>query len=292
VGGALRFGVSVDASAAEGADPVADARHAESLGFDLLTVSDHIHGRRPTFETWTLLTWIAASTGRISVGTNVLGLPYRPPAVVAKMAESLDRLSGGRLVLGLGAGGSDEEFRGFGLEIRRPGEKIEALEEAVHVIRGVWARTPFTFGGRHFHTEEAAVEPKPARRIPIWFGTYGPRALALTGRVADGWIPSFPFAPPDVVGEMRHRVLSAAAQAGRDPDEVTCAYNLGVMVGDDPGTRARRIVWGPPDRVAEELAGFVRMGFTVLNLWPVGNAHEQRERLAGEVIPSVRAATD
>ena len=116
------MGLNLSTSAAEGADPVADAVRAEELGFDFVSVSDHLHGTHPTFETWTLLTWIAAATTRIGVVSNVLGLPYRSPAVLAKMAETLDRMSGGRFVLGLGAGGMDAEFAGFGLPVRTPGE--------------------------------------------------------------------------------------------------------------------------------------------------------------------------
>src|SRR5436309_16069779 len=112
------IGVNISQSAQPGADPVGDARHAEALGFDFVSCSDHLHGTYPTFETWTMLAWIAASTSRIRIATNVLGLPYRPPAVVAKMAETFDRLSGGRVILGLGGGGSDEEFRAFGLAER------------------------------------------------------------------------------------------------------------------------------------------------------------------------------
>src|SRR5919197_2679068 len=92
----LAFGVALSTSARPGADPAGDARHIEQLGFDLLTVSDHLHGTEPTFETWTVLTWVAAHTSRVGMAPTVLGLPYRPPAVIAKMAESLDRLSDGR----------------------------------------------------------------------------------------------------------------------------------------------------------------------------------------------------
>jgi probable F420-dependent oxidoreductase len=280
-----QFGVSISQSAAEGHDPVADAHHAESLGFDFLTVSDHLHGTHPTFETWTLLTWIAASTSRIRVGPNVLGLPYRPPAVVAKMAETLDRMSGGRLVLGLGAGGSDAEFRGFGVALRTPAEKIGALEEAITVIRLLWSEKSVSFEGQHFRLREAELEPKPERPIPIWLGTYGNRALELTGRLAGGWISSYPYAPPDVAAEKLARVRRAAEAAGRAPDELTYAYNVGVYV-DERARPTERLVAGPPQEVAERISGFLGLGFTAINFWPRGGA-EQRERLAHEVIPSL-----
>src|SRR5947199_9269623 len=107
----VRFGLTVSVAADGTNDPVAYARRAEDLGFDLITVSDHLHGSYPTYETWTVLTWLAASTTRIRVAPMVLGLFYRSPAVVAKMAEALDRLSGGRLVLGMAGGGSADQGR-------------------------------------------------------------------------------------------------------------------------------------------------------------------------------------
>ena len=284
----LRFGITVIPSASERSDPVGEARHAEELGFDLVTVWDHLHGDRPSYETWTLLTWIAASTSRISVGSNVLGLPYRNPVVIAKMAEARDRLSGGRLILGLGAGGNDAEFEAFGLPVRSPGEKLEALEEAITIIRGVWFGPGFTFEGRHYRTLGAEVEPKPPRPIPIWLGTYGPKGLDLTGRMADGWLPSMPYAPPPVAREKLKAIREAAERAGRDPGAITYAYNVAVRVGGDAGPEPDRLVAGEPKAVAERLAGFVADGFTCLNFWLSGDRADQRERLAREVLPAVR----
>ena len=284
----VRFGITVIPSVSGHSDPVGEARHAEELGFDLVTVWDHLHGDRPSYETWTLLTWMAASTSSISVGTNVLGLPYRNPVVIAKMAESLDRLSGGRLILGLGAGGNDAEFEAFGLPVRSPREKLEALEEAITIIRGVWFGPGFTFEGRHYRTLGAEVEPKPSRPIPIWLGTYGPRGLDLVARMADGWLPSMPYAPPAVAREKLKAIREAAEGAGRDPDALTYAYNVSVRVGGDPGPDPDRLVTGGPGAVAERLAGFVADGFTCLNFWLSGDRADQRERLASEVLPAVR----
>jgi probable F420-dependent oxidoreductase len=286
----LLFGLNVPTSAAPGADPVAAARAAEALGFDLVSASDHLHGAQPSHETWTMLSWIAAGTSRIRVASRVLGTPYRPPPVLAKMAETFDRLSGGRLILGLGGGYADEEFEAFGLGARSPRDKVEGMEEAVQIIRGLWSRPRFSFDGRLYRTAGAQVEPKPERRIPIWLGTYGDRALAVTGRLADGWIPSLGFAPPERVTAMRERVLAAAAAAGRDPDELTCAYNLEVRV-DERAEARPSLVSGGPDAVAERLLGFVGLGFTAMNFLPSGpGAAEQAERLAREVLPAVRAA--
>jgi alkanesulfonate monooxygenase SsuD/methylene tetrahydromethanopterin reductase-like flavin-dependent oxidoreductase (luciferase family) len=287
---ATLIGLNVSTAATPGADPVAAARRAEELGFDLVSASDHLHGRQPTFEPWTMLSWIAAATSRVRVATRVLGVPYRHPAVVAKMAESFDRLSGGRLVLGLGGGAVDEEFRAFGLGVRSPRDKVDGLEEAVRIARGMWSRPGFTLQGRLYHTDGAELEPKPDRRIPIWLGTYGDRALALTGRLADGWIPSLAYAPPERVAVMRERVMAAAEAAGRDPGEVTCAYNVGVRV-DERAEAGPSAVAGAPGAVTERLLGFLELGFTALSLIPVGPGEpEQAERLAREVVPALRAA--
>jgi alkanesulfonate monooxygenase SsuD/methylene tetrahydromethanopterin reductase-like flavin-dependent oxidoreductase (luciferase family) len=281
-----RVGVNLSTSARPGADPVADARRAEDLGFDFVSVSDHLHGTSPTFETWTLLTWVAASTERIGVVTNVAGLPYRPPPVLAKMAESLDRLTGGRLVLGLGAGGSDEEFGSFGLPVRSPGEKVDALEEALAILRGLWDGGASSVDGRHYRTDGARIAPPAARRLPVWLGAYGRRSLALTGRLADGWLPSMPYAPPDVAAGMLERVRSAAEDAGRDPAELTYAYNVAVSVGG----RAKddRVVAGTPDEVAGRLRELAGLGFTAFNLWPAGESRAQTDLLGEEVLPRLR----
>jgi probable F420-dependent oxidoreductase len=284
----LRFGVTVLPSAAEGDDPVAQARHAEGLGFDVVSVWDHLHGPRPVLETWTLLTWIAASTSRISLFSDVLGLPYRNPALTAKMAESLDRLSGGRLLLGLGAGGNDEEFRAFGVPVRGRAEKVAALEEALHIVRRLWTEPTTNFEGTYYRAMDARIEPKPSRPIPIFVGGYGFRTLAITGRLADGWIPSMSYSPPGDVVEKMRLVRQHAQRAGRDPDELTYAYNVPVRVGGDPGPDPDKLVAGEPDDVAERLAGFVRLGFSLLNVAVSGDRTEQRERLARDVIPRVR----
>jgi alkanesulfonate monooxygenase SsuD/methylene tetrahydromethanopterin reductase-like flavin-dependent oxidoreductase (luciferase family) len=286
----IAFGLNLPTDAGEGADPAAVARRAEELGFDLVSSSDHPCGVRPSFETWTLLTWAAAATSRIQIATRVLGMPYRAPAMVAKMAETLDRLSNGRLILGLGGGYSDDEFRAFGLGVPSPGEKIDGLEDGVKIIRGLWTEAAFSFSGRIHHTAEANLEPKPRRSIPIWLGTFGPRALAVTGRLADGWIPTLSYAPPQEVVQLKERVFAAARSAGRDPAEITCAYNIDVMVDERAESTSSRIA-GPPERVAEEIAGFTKLGFSVFNFIPEADAVlEQAERLAQEVVPLVREA--
>jgi alkanesulfonate monooxygenase SsuD/methylene tetrahydromethanopterin reductase-like flavin-dependent oxidoreductase (luciferase family) len=284
----LLFGLNVSTSAAPGADPVAQARRAEELGFDFVSANDHPSGNDPTFELWTMLSWIAARTSRIRVASRVLGVPYRPPAMVGKMAETLDRLSGGRLILGMGGGSGDEETRAFGLGVPSPRDKVDGLAEAVSIIRGLWSTPTFTFTGRLYRTEEAPLEPKPDHRIPIWLGTYGPRALEVTGRLADGWIPSMGFVVPDEIGPMRDQILAAAEAAGRDPSEIRCLYNMEIRMGR-PANASSEVMTGSPDQVVERLLEFVQLGFTGFNFIPALPASDgQLERLASEVIPAMR----
>lgn len=286
----MLLGLNVSTSARPGADPVADARRAEELGFDFVSASDHLHGTQPTFEPWTMLTWIASATTRIGVATRVLGVPYRNPAVVAKMAETLQRLSGGRLILGLGGGASPEEFRAFGLGERPPGARVDGMQDAIRIARGLWSETGFSYQGPQYRTESAEVEPKPDRAIPIWLGTYGERALGVTGRLGDGWIPSLDFAPPEQVPALRGRILAAAEKAGRSPEAITCVYNLEVRVDDRPDGR-ESVVAGPAEAVVERLLGFVSLGFAGFNFIPFGPSKgEQAERLARDVVPALRAA--
>lgn len=287
--GPLSFGVNIPTFAGPGADPVRDARAAEALGFDFVSASDHPCGINPSYETWTMLSWIAAATSRIRVATRVLGVPYRSPAMVAKMAETLDRLSDGRLILGLGGGYSDDEFAAFGLDVPSPAEKITGLHEAVAVIRGLWSERHFSFAGRRYRTTTAELEPKPAHHIPIWLGAFGNRALQVTGQVADGWVPSLGHAPAHTLPAMRDRVLAAAEAASRDPEAITCALNVEVHIGGalDPHLA---VVAGSADQVAGRLESFVSAGFSAFNFMPVGPQHfEQVERIATEVIPALRA---
>jgi alkanesulfonate monooxygenase SsuD/methylene tetrahydromethanopterin reductase-like flavin-dependent oxidoreductase (luciferase family) len=286
----IQLGVTVPASADTDPGPVAAARAAEALGFDFVSTSDHPCGTDPTYETWTMLTWIAASTSRIRIATRVLGVPYRSPAMVAKMAETLDRLSGGRLILGLGGGYSDGEFRAFGLRVPTARDKVDGLEEAITITRGLWSQPAYTFAGRIHHVTAADIEPKPSHRIPIWLGTFGDRALAVTGRHADGWIPSLGYVTASQLPAMRGKVLTAALTAGRTAADLTCALNVQIHVGTHTDPRPGLIA-GPPAQVTACLLELVTAGFTAFNFMPAdGNYSDQMEQIAAHVLPGLRAA--
>src|SRR6516162_9075752 len=176
-------------------DVVALAQLTEQVGLDLATFQDHPY--QPAFlDTWTLLSWVAAQTRTLRVAGNVLNLPLRPPAVLARAAASLDLLSGGRFELGLGAGAFWDAIEAMGGPKRSPGESIEALSEAITIFREIWAAErpgPVKVDGKHYRVYGAKRGPAPAHDIKIWVGAYKPRLLRLVGRVADGSLPSLSY---------------------------------------------------------------------------------------------------
>lgn len=282
----LVFGAGGVVSGLSAAQTLDLAQGADELGYDLFSLSDHLHSERPTDDPFTTLSWLAGQTRRIELATNVLALPYRPPPVVAKIAETLDRLSGGRFVLGLGGGGYDAEFHAFGLTERTGGQKIVGQREAITILRGLWSGKPTTLAGQEFSVHGARIDPPAARPIPIWLGSYGPRALALTGELADGWLPSIGRVGLDGARRMRTAVLTAATRAGRDPASIVCATNVIVRLGQQapPGSG---VVSGSVTEVIDQLVDIVAVGFTAL-LLAVPTVGEL-ETLARDVLPAVRA---
>jgi len=297
-----RFGLNIalDIPNTVQSDIATDARQAEVLGFDLVTLHpDHpsaldMFGVDATLESWTALSWIAAHTNTIQFAPSILALSYRHPALIAKMAETLDRLSGNRLILASGAGGLDQGTQAFGLAKRSALEKVEATEEAIDIIRGLWSQSRFSYAGKYFTIDAARIEPRPAHRIPIWLGGHGPRMLDLTGRKADGWLPTLHYVvhvlgqAPETLYEMRMKVHDAALAAGRDPHQITYACNMIVRVKEGASQQKGQIV-GSPGEVIEQLRAFLHNGFTLLNIWPGGDTNSQRERIAREILPVLRA---
>src|SRR4051812_33861311 len=213
----LNFGTFITPNNQRPDDVVALAQLTEQAGLDLATFQDHPY--QPAFlDTWTLMSWVAAQTETLRVAPNVLNLPLRQPAVLARSAASLDLLSGGRVELGLGAGAFWDGIEAMGGPRRTPGESVEALEEAIGVIRALWSgeRTPH-LEGRHYRLAGAKPGPVPAHPIGIHVGAYKPRMLRLVGRLADGWLPSMGYAPPEQLGPMNARIDDAAVAAGRMP---------------------------------------------------------------------------
>lgn len=225
----LRFGSFLTPTAATPLRPVQLTVLSEELGFDLATFQDHPY--QPAFlDTWTLMSFAAARTERIHLSGNVLNLPLRQPAVLAKSVASLDLLSGGRVALGLGAGGFWDAIEAYGGTRLTPGEAVDALAEGIEVIRGIWDtgdRSVLVVPGTHHHVRGAKRGPAPSRQVPIWLGALKPRMLRLIGRAADGWLPSLPYLKPGDLERGMTTIDESARAAGRDPAEVTRLLNVG-----------------------------------------------------------------
>nr|WP_203417094.1 LLM class flavin-dependent oxidoreductase [Jiangella ureilytica] len=269
------------------ADPLVEtARLAESLGLEYVGIQDHPYQRR-FVDTLVLSSAILTATSSLRVFPDVACLPLRPPGVLAKAAASLDVLSGGRFELGLGAGAFWDAIEGYGGARRSPGEALAALGEAVEVIRLLWSGDRgLRFEGSHYHLRGMHSGPLPAHDIGIWIGAYGPRALALTGRVADGWVPSVSAQVVGRLPELNDRVDAGAADAGRDPSAVKRVYNVG---GTITGGASEGYLDGPPSQWVDELSALVTDHRADVLVF--GGPVDQLRTFAEEVAPAVRAAT-
>lgn len=281
----LLFGTFLPPAADSAAQTVRLAVLADELGLDLASVQDHPYQGK-FLDAWTLLSVIAAQTSRLRVLPNVANLPLRPPAVLARAAASLDVLSGGRVELGLGSGAFPDGVAAMGGPRRTAGEAVTALEEAIAVIRALWAPgRGVTVAGTHYRLTGAHPGPTPPHDIGIWLGSYKPRMLRLTGRLADGWLPSAPYLPPDQLADANAVIDAAAVDAGRDPAAVRRLYNIG---GTFTGT-GREFLRGPVPVWVEQLAELALTegisGF--IHTTEAGGAADLH-RFAEEVAPAVR----
>ena len=270
----LLFGVFITPDAAQADLAVELARLADATGLDLVTFQDHPYQRR-FLDAWTLLSVVAAQTTTVRLALNVANLPLRPPLMLAKSVASLDVLSGGRVEVGLGAGAFWEGIEAFGGPRRTPGQSVDALAEAIEIIRAAWAAdgAGIRHEGEHYTVKGARPGPPPAHPVELWLGAYKPRMLALTGARADGWLPSMGYLDVADVPRMNAAIDAAAEQAGRRPEEVRRMLNLsGDFLADAPVERL--------------VALHLEAGMSAF-LLPVAAAAEL-QRFAQEVAPAVR----
>lgn len=269
----------------DSSQPLLDqAIEAESLRLDCLGIQDHPYQRR-FVDTLSLIASIAGTTERIRLFPDVACLPLRPPAVLAKTAATIDSLSGGRFELGLGAGGFWDAISGYGGERRSPGEALEALGEAIDVIRLIWSgERGLRYEGRHYHLAGVHGGPSPAHPVGIWLGVYGPRALALAGEKADGWVPSH-RGDVSALESMSRRLDAAAMAAGRDPADIRRVLNVSGSIGP---AASEGPITGPVELWVEELTSLVSVGF---DTFVFGNPDADQVRIFAEgVAPAVREA--
>jgi probable F420-dependent oxidoreductase len=262
-------------------DVLAMAHRVEALGFDSLWVSDHVlhdfpdEERQGPWEGWSLLAALAASTSRITLGTNVLCSSFRNPALLAKMADTVDEISGGRLILGIGAGWHEPEYRAIGEPFDR---RVSRFEEAIQIITGLLREGAVDFEGRYYAARECELRPRGPRPagLPVMVGTRGPRMLRITARYADWWNGGWP-SYADRVPPLLASLDEACAEVGRDP--ATIVRTAGVMAdipgvcphrGQDWVTRLRARVpplTGAPEDMAAELRALAGAGVQHVQVW-------------------------
>lgn len=265
------------------------AEHADRAGLDLVTFQDHPY-QPAQIDTWTLMSFIGARTNRIRLASNVLNLPLRQPAVLARAAAGLDLLTGGRFELGLGAGMFWDAIAAMGGARRTAGESIDQLREGIDVIRQIWdteSRGGVRADGRYYSVVGAKRGPKPAHDIGIWIGSYGPRMLALTGELGDGWLPTLEYLPKGIptLSAMNRRIDDAAAAAGRPASAVRRLLNV-MNVAIEPTSSG--FLRGPVeqwiDQLTETATDYGISGFLV-----GGDDPRIADILAHEIAPAVRS---
>ena len=302
--GTLRFGVQLSLKPPhEQFDLV---RRIEALGFDSVWTGDHVSFHNPMYESLTLLAGYVPITSRLRLGTAVYLLALRPPAIAAKITSTLDVLSGGRLIFGVGVGGENpKEFELCGVPHAERGARVS---EAIDVVRTLWRDTPATFKGRFTNFEGVSIDPKPVQKPgpPIWIGGRSDAALARAGRQGDGWVSY--VVQPERYAQSLDKIRSAAAAAGRKLEGFAAAHLAFVTVGRD--YESAKAVWaealtkryaqnfeplarkygiiGTPEQCVEAIERFRAAGCNYVILNPIGPATQEREqveRLAAEVVP-------
>jgi alkanesulfonate monooxygenase SsuD/methylene tetrahydromethanopterin reductase-like flavin-dependent oxidoreductase (luciferase family) len=277
------IGLSLLPRADQAADLLRLARRAEELEYDLLAIQDHPY--EPSFlDAMALLSVVLGATTRLAVLPDVAVLPLRPPAMLAKTAMSLDRLTDGRFILGVGAGGIRDAIPRMGGPTLTAKDAVDAFAEAAELLHGLWASgpEPYTFNGVHHRVAGLALGPV-GTRPRLWVGAHGPRMLKLVARYADGWVPSlFRGRTPEILKAAAEQLDEAVAAAGRDPGDVRHVWNVGVQISDGgsgPGAPAEAWV----ERLRTWRGSY---GATDFVIWPGGeDLDDQLERFAADVRP-------
>jgi probable F420-dependent oxidoreductase len=308
----MRFGVFLPVSGRAASGVLLEAaRRAEALGFDSVWTADRIvtpweirtpypysadqqfivPPELPFLEPLTCLAYLAGGTEKIGLGMSVLVMPYRHPLYWAKIAVTIDHLSRGRLILGVGVGWMAEEFDALGVPFK---ERGAMADEQLEVVQRLWTDERPHFEGAYYRFEAMGFAPKPLQqpRIPIWVGGEGTRAQRRAGRYGDAWFPYFVRVTPRELAARFENARRAAGEAGRDPERLRLACCLPVEITGAPVPQEPDRLHGTPEQVAESLRGFQRIGVEHVALqfmvprWP--ERREQIERFAREAMPGLR----
>ena len=307
----VRFGVTLPQIKRSWEQSRAAAVAFDRLGFDSVWVCDHLYGvplpTLPIFEAWTQLAAVAAVTDRVELGTLVSPPFFRNTGLWAKQIATIDHISNGRTVVGLGGGWFDAEFTSYGMPFPSTRERLRALEETIVVLKGLWTDEKTTFAGKHVQVRDAYCEPKPIRRPPILIGGGGEQVLMrLVAKHADIWNNS--AVSQHELGRKAGVLRQRCEEIGRDPGEVEVSQQCVVVIAaDEAGARealakATKIygghmganleehgIWGTPEQVVERIERHVKLGCTLFVMEFFGkDTREPAHLFAERVLPSFR----
>jgi alkanesulfonate monooxygenase SsuD/methylene tetrahydromethanopterin reductase-like flavin-dependent oxidoreductase (luciferase family) len=290
------FGINIDPSTASLESALRLAQIADKSTIDLVTMQDHPYN--PDFlETWTLMTALASRTERVRFLTNMLNTPLRPPAVLAKMAATLDVISNGRLELGIGAGGNVQGMKAWdGVVGNEPGERYQAFTEYIEILQGLFANSgrDFSFQGTYYQVDHIVNGLPLERRIPLWIGAGKPRMLRLAGSKSDGWLIGTIYILPEGLDEVNRLLDEGAYQAGRRPDDIHRGYNLFGAIQSSTSEQFHfnrpGLIYGSAQKWVDTMVYFHhRYRHNTFVFWPVaGDAETQVKIFLEEVMPEVK----
>jgi F420-dependent oxidoreductase-like protein len=311
----MRFGVFTSLTGTTWSGVLDLWQHLETTGWDIACVSDHFMPNTkdregPVLESWSTLSALAALVPRMRVGTIVLGNTYRHPAVVAKMAAQVDVISGGRLLLGIGAGWQQNEHEAYGVPLYTVRERLERLDEACQVIRSLWTQPRSNFTGRYYQLSDAPLDPKPVQKPhpELMIGGGGERVtLRVVARQADHWNV---WAGPKVLARKAAILQEHCSRVGRDPKTITRSANMALLFADKKADVDRLVdtitarmgshamdardtcLAGTPDQIREQLTQLRAAGADTLFIptmfRPAEEIRRDMDRFITEIAPSFR----
>ena len=304
-----RFGVTLPQIKRGWPEAREAALEFDRLGYDSVWVCDHLYGvplpTLPIFEAWSELAAVAAITEHVQLGTLVTPPFFRNPAVLAKQIATIDHISNGRTIVGLGAGWFESEFKGYGCTFPSLRERMRALDEAAEILKRMWTQDKVTFHGRHFSVEDVLCEPKPLRRPPILIGGGGERVLmGIVARSADIWNNLAVF--QHQLGEKVEALRRRCDDFGRDFESIEVSQQCIVVIAEDEARarasleKAKKIygghmgaaleehgIWGAPDAVIEKIERHRKLGCSLFCIEFFGRDTRVPARLfADKVMPA------
>jgi probable F420-dependent oxidoreductase len=283
------------------AEVVEQARAADGAGWYGVWLADHYMpntgdttpARGDTYECWALLPALAAVTERVRIGTLVSPTSVHHPALLAKRASTIDWLSGGRMVLGLGAGWQINEHHAYGIELEPPGKRVSRFEESIQIVRSMLSAESTTFHGAYYDITDAPCDPKPVQSpLPLLVGTRSPRMLRITARHADEWNT---WGTPEQAAVHRAALIETCHEIGRDPATVRTSVNALVDLDGSVPPPGRAALFGSAQQLVDRFGQYAELGFDefILPDWNLGEDSSERAdklaRIKTEVLDQVAA---